>query len=78
MEHLELVLLTDEKVTYRYYPEGGEAFGVVSLMRKTGKRIHDVPCPGISSSLYARQAWYHIGQYQKAGEFPKRGQAAWC
>ncbi len=55
MEDLVLESLTEDKVTYRYYPEGGEKFGIVSLMRKTGKRIHDKPCPG-ERSVYAGQA----------------------
>lgn len=76
MEDLELVLLTDEKVSYRYYPNGKEAFGIVSLMRKTGKRIHDEPCPGVSSE-YARQAWARLDEYQESGNFPERGMVAW-
>ena len=52
MEDLVLESLTDEKVTYRYYPEGKDAYGIVSLMRKTGECIHDMPCPG-KGSIYA-------------------------
>ena len=77
MEYLELELLTDEIVSYRYYPEGGEEYGIVSLNRKTGERIHDLPCPGCSSS-YAGQAWMRIEDYQKQGRFPEKGIAAWC
>ena len=51
MEDLLLESLTEDKVTYRYYPEGGEKFGIVSLMRKTGKRIHDKPCSGGAFSV---------------------------
>ena len=76
MEELELELLTDEKVTYRYYPNGKEPFGVVSLMRKTGKRVHDKPCPGVSSE-FAGQAWRRLEEYQKNGNFPERGMVAW-
>ena len=76
MEYIELELLTDEKVSYRYYPNGKEAFGIVSLMRETGERIHDVHCPGVSSS-YAGQAWARLDEYQEAGEFPERALVAW-
>ncbi len=45
MERIYLLELTDEKVTYRYHPEGGKEYGIVSLMRKTGERIHEKPYP---------------------------------
>ena len=41
MEYIELEFLSDEKVSYRYYPEGGDEYGIVSLMRKTDEVIHD-------------------------------------
>ena len=76
MEYIELELLTDEKVSYRYYPEGKEAFGIVSLMRETGELVHDVPCPN-APSMYAEQAWQRLDECQEAGEFPERAQIAW-
>ena len=45
MEDLKLESLTDEIVSYRYYPEGGKEYGIVSLNRKTGERILDLLCP---------------------------------
>jgi hypothetical protein len=39
MERLVLEEVTQEKVTYRYYPEQSKTYGVVILMRKTGQRI---------------------------------------
>ena len=76
MEYIELELLTDEKVSYRYYPNGKEAFGIVSLMRETGKCVHDLPCPD-APSMFARQAWSRIKKYQREGEFPERALVAW-
>ena len=76
MEWIELELLTEEKVTYRYYPEGKEAFGIVSLMRKTRERIHDKPCPE-GGSMYVMQVWPRLEKYQEAGNFPERDQIAW-
>ena len=76
MERIELELLTDEKVSYRYYPDGKTPFGIVSLMRKTGKRIHERSCPE-GLSLYAEQAWPRLEEYQRAGEFPKTAQITW-
>ena len=76
MEYLELELLTEDKVSYRYYPEGGQEYGIVSLDRQTGQRIHDLPCPG-SISAYAGQAWRRIEEYQRDNNFPERGLVAW-
>ena len=76
MVYVYLMELTDEKVTYRYHPDGGEDFGIVSLMRKTGKRIHDKPCPNYTS-MFARHAWRLLARYQEAGEFPEKGKIGW-
>ncbi len=76
MEYLELELLTDEKVSYRYYPECGENFGIVSLMRKTDAVIHDKPYTDYSG-MYARQAIYRMRKYNEAGKFPERATVAW-
>ena len=77
MEYLRLELLTENKVSYRYYPEGGDEYGIVSLMRKTGKRIHDLFCPDAISS-YAGQAWRRLEEYQTKNHFPEEDLVAWC
>lgn len=76
MEWLVLETLTDEKATYRYYPQHFEGYGLVSLMRKTGERVHDKPHPDVSSE-YASHAWRRLEAYQKNGNFPERGMVAW-
>ncbi len=76
MEDLLLESLTEDKVTYRYYHEGGEKFGIVSLMHKTGKRIRDKPCQG-ERSVYAGQAWHRIDEYQKKRKFPEKALVMW-
>lgn len=76
MEDIKLELLTDEKVSYRYYPEGGERYGIVSLNRKTGERIHDLPCPDTISS-YAGQAWRRLEEYQRKNHFPEKSLIMW-
>lgn len=77
MEDLELELLTEDKVSYRYYPEGGKEYGIVSLDRKTGQRIHDKFCPD-TISLYAGQAWRRLEKYQRENRFPEKDMIAWC
>ena len=76
MEWIELIELTDEKVSYRYYPEGKNEYGIVSLMRKTGELIHDVPCLNVLLT-YAGHAWRRIEKYQKENNFPKKAMIAW-
>ena len=76
MEDIKLELLTEEKVSYRYYPECGEKYGIVSLMRKTGERVHDLPCPD-TISMYAGQAWRRLDKYQKENHFPETDIVAW-
>lgn len=77
MEYLELELLTDDIVSYRYYPEGGKEYGIVSLNRKTGDVNHDVPCPD-SISLFAIQAWQRLEEYHEKNRFPEKDLVAWC
>ncbi|MBQ7170017.1 MAG: hypothetical protein IJR63_08990 [Synergistaceae bacterium] len=76
MEYLELELLTDKIVCYRYYPEGGGEYGIVSLMRKTGKVIYDKDCPDFAS-MYRSQAVFRIIDYNETGEFPKKATVMW-
>ena len=76
MERIELELLTDDIVSYRYYPEGGEEYGIVSLNRKTDEIVHDKVYPDISG-MYKRQALYRMRKYNETGEFPEKATVAW-
>ena len=76
MEYLELESLTEEKVTYRYYPEGGKEFGVVSLVRKTEEVIHDKLYPDITK-MYVRQAISCMYDFNKANNFPEHKHVMW-
>ena len=76
MEELKLESLTDEIVSYRYYPEGGEEYGIVSLNLKTSERILDLLCPDWPSS-YAGQAWMRLEEYQSKNYFPEKALVMW-
>ncbi|MBR0150990.1 MAG: hypothetical protein IJP89_06485 [Synergistaceae bacterium] len=76
MEDIRLELLTDEIVSYRYYPEGGEEYGIVSLNRKTNEVVHDKAYPNVSG-MYKRQAVYRMRRYNEAGEFPEKATVIW-
>lgn len=76
MERLVLEEITQEKATYRYYPEQSKTYGIVALMRKTGQRILEKLHPDYSSA-YAGQAWRRLDEYQKTGDFPEKDLVAW-
>ena len=75
MEYIELEFLSDDKVSYRYYPEGKEEYGIVTLMRKTDEVIHDKVYD--VSGMYKRQAVYRMRKYNETGEFPKKATIMW-
>lgn len=77
MEYLELVEVTSDRVTYRYYPNGGKVFGIVSLMRKTGERILDSPIPEGFWIEYASHAWRAMETYHETEHFPETDLIAW-
>ena len=76
MEDIVLEFLSDDKVSYRYYPEGKEEYGIVTLMRKTDEVIHDKVYPDVSG-MYKWQAVYRMRKYNETGEFPKKAMVAW-
>ena len=75
MEYIELEFLSDDKVSYRYYPEGGDEYGIVTLMRKTDEVIHDKVYD--VSGMYKWQAVNRMQEYNETGEFPKKAMVAW-
>lgn len=76
MEWIYLDKLTDEKVSYRYYPENGEEYGIVALVRKTGELIHEKVCPDILSNYYCH-AWRRLEKYQRDNNFPEKDLIVW-
>ena len=76
MERIELELLTDDIVSYRYYPEGREEYGIVSLNRKTDDVINDKIYPD-DPGMYKWHAVYRIRKYNETGEFPEKATVAW-
>ena len=77
MEDLILEELTEEKATYRYFPLGSSEYGVVAIMRKTGECFHEKKWSGSTTSIYARQAWQRLREYQKSNKFPEKDLVAW-
>ena len=77
MERLEMVEVTRDRITYRYYPNDGQVFGTGSLMRKTGERVLDSPIPEGFWLEYASHTWRAMESYQNAGEFPETDWIAW-
>ena len=76
MEWIYLNELTDEKVSYRYYPENGKEYGIVALMRKTGELVHEKVCADTASSYHCH-AWGRLEKYQRENNFPEKDLIAW-
>lgn len=70
--------ITEEKITYNYYPEGKEKFGIVSLIRKDGKRVIEKLCESDKFKIYAFHALKCLEEYQKKNEFPEKDLIMWC
>ena len=77
MEWIELIELTDEKITYKYYPEGKEKFGIVSLMRKNSERVINSLCESDKFKTYAFHALALLEEYHEKDEFPEKDLIAW-
>ena len=76
MERHQLVELTDDVVRYKYFPEGGNEYGIVSVNRKTRKRDIEQPASNYPMS-YAFHACRAIERYIDEGNFPAKGMSAW-
>lgn len=77
MEWIYREEITDEKITYRYYPEGKEKFGTVSLMRKNGERVIDELCISDKFKTYAFHALGCLEEYQQKNKFPEKDLIMW-
>ena len=83
MEYIVLEELTDDRVAYRYYPEGKKEkikeYGIVSLMRKktTQRRNIDKICEEDEFKTYAFHALSRLEEYQGENEFPEKDLIAW-
>ena len=80
MNQMELILLfelTDEKVTYKYYPENEtEKYGIVSVDRRTFKRKIEKLCEGYGDE-YAFHALSYIERYARNNSFKESGKSVW-
>ena len=69
--------ITEEKITYKYYPEGKEKFGIVSLVRKNGERVIDKLCESDKFKTYAFHALRLLEKYHEKDEFPEKDLIIW-
>lgn len=77
MVRIELLELTEEKATYRYFPENETSrHGVVSVDRKTFARSIDRLLDGYGSA-YAFHACREIDRYIRSNNFKRTGLVAW-
>ena len=76
MERLELLEVNADKVSYKYFPEHENEFGVVSVNRKTGERKIEKLFDDYGKS-YAWHACRELERYIANGNFPVNGGVAW-
>ena len=76
MVRVEKIEVTDEKATYKYFPEGSSNFGIISLFRKTGKRHLEKELPGYDRKYYCK-AMHQPVDDSKSGIFPQSGIVDW-
>ena len=76
MVRIELVELTEEMVSYNFFPENADQHVIVSLNRKNGERSIKKSVEGYSAN-YAAHALRRIEEYQREGDFPQKDIVAW-
>jgi hypothetical protein len=76
---LKFVLIekTSEKVLYRYYPEGGSDFGVVSFDKKSNTCSIITLSDKDKHQRYAMKLFSKIREFAKDDAFDTQGIIAW-
>lgn len=76
MVKLKLLKKTVTEVVYAYYPEGKEAYGIISYNLKT-KEPTLLKDDGVYTSEYRGHAYHKIMEYDENGHFEEEGMSAW-
>lgn len=76
MVRIELLELTENLVSYKYFPEDSKEYGIVSLDRKTGEKSVKKVAEKYSSS-YAAHAICRMEEYLENEKFPETDIVAW-
>lgn len=78
MVTLKLIELSDDRVTYEYYPDGNKKYpGKIALDLKTKERIYLQDSSEDFGKRYAAHALKKIEEYSMNGNFEKEGLVAW-
>jgi hypothetical protein len=67
----------DGKVSFRYFPEGGSDYGVVSFNEKTGDGSVETLAKNDRHQRYALKMFKRIREMASKGSFAKEGIVAW-
>jgi hypothetical protein len=67
----------DGKVSFRYFPEGGSDYGVVSFNEKTGGGSVETLAKNDRHQRYALKMFKRIREMASKGSFAKEGIVAW-
>lgn len=75
---IKLIELTEDRVSYEYYPEGNKQYpGKIALDLKIKERIYLKESSEDFGKRYAFHAFKKIEEYSSNGDFKKEGLVAW-
>ena len=68
---------TEDRITYRYFPEGKELFGSISVRKSDKAIIEQVIAPNDEFKWYFSHMYKRIRQYIDEGKYQCDGIIAW-
>ena len=77
MLHFELIENTDTSVTYRYFPENQQNFGMITVRKNDKVITHQILATGDEYKWYFSHMYKRIKQYIEAKEYKEKGIIAW-
>jgi len=77
MLRYEMMDNTEDRITYRYFPEGKEFFGSISVHKSDKSIVEQVIAPNDEFKWYFFHMYKRIRQYIDEDKFQSNGIVAW-
>ncbi len=74
----EMIINNNEKIVYKYYPEGRKSFGTVFINKKTKEYNVDKLAPNDEVKTYLMHMFVQIRKFIEEDDFKEKGAIAWC
>lgn len=68
---------SEEEVSYQYYPEGNEEFGIITLSKKNNECEITLLAPTDTHKKYAFHMMRKMEKFAEEGTFQENGIVAW-